>query len=436
MGALSETPLFPQFIGFLIALLCTALFSFLETTVTALRLYKLKELEQNNGRYQKILQILEKNPHQILITILIASSLSNTTAAALITNIMETLFASIHLSSGLGFSLGIGIATSSILLFGEIIPKNFARAHGERIIEYLLWFINGLYIFFLPFITLLVKFSNFIIYLISGKKAEESFEAITSEKEIQFMIDYIDEKGIMENEKTAMLKSIFSLSQTPVKEIMVPAINVVSINVDASLEDALDMFRLKRFSRLPVYERTQDNIIGMIYQKDVFHLLSKAEAKQIRELVRPILLVPESIKVNQLLREFKQQRLHLAMVINEFGGIAGLVSLEDVLEEIVGEIADEHEAIPEMIIPLKQGGWLVDAAVDLEELTDLLGVPFEAENAITLGGFLTEQLQHLPRKGERISYRNYCFQIQHASPKRVHEVLVFQEQKMPEVTLD
>jgi len=103
---------------------------------------------------------------------------------------------------------------------------------------------------------------------------------------------------------------------------------------------------------------------------------------------------------------------------------------------ILGEIADEHESIAEKIIPLKQGGWLVDAGVDLEELTELLGVPFETEQAITLAGFLTEQLQHLPRKGERISYRNYCFQIQHASPKRVHEVLVFQEQRMPEVSLD
>jgi putative hemolysin len=430
MDTNSDSSLFPQFIGFLIALAGTALFSFLETTVTALRLFKLKELEQNNGRYQKILQILEKNPHQILITILIASSLCNTTAAALITNIMETLFARIHLSSGLGFSLGIAIATSSILLFGEIIPKNFAKAYGEKIIHYLLWFINGLYVFFHPFITLLVKFSNFFIYIVSGKRAEESFEAITSEKEIQFLIDYIDEKGIMENEKTAMLKSIFSLSQTPVKEIMVPAIDVVSISADAGLQDALDLYRSRRFSRLPVYERTPDNVIGMIYQKDIFNLISKAETKPLRELVRPILLVPESIKVNQLLRDFKQQRMHLAVVVNEYGGTAGLVTLEDVLEEIVGEIADEHEAVPEMIIPLKQGGWLVDASVDLEELTELLRVPFETENAITLGGFLIEQLQHLPRKGERISYKNYCFQIQHASPKRVHEVLVFQEQKM------
>ena len=119
------------------------------------------------------------------------------------------------------------------------------------------------------------------------------------------------------------------------------------------------------------------------------------------------------------------------MVVNEFGGIAGLVTLEDVLEEIVGEISDEYEqAAPQKIIPLAQGGWLVDGGIDLEDLSELLRITFATEHAITLGGFLTEQLQHLPRKGERLNYKNYCFQIQHASTKRVYEVLIFEEKKI------
>jgi putative hemolysin len=425
-----------QIIGFVIALLAIATFSFLETCITALRLFSVKEMAEKTKRYTYLLQTLEKNPHRILITVLIASSLANTTCAALITRIMEDVFTKLHFSTSIGFSLGVGIASASILIFGEIIPKNFAKLHGEKIFHSMLWFLNVVFYLLYPFVTLLVKLSSIIIYYTSGKTIQESAEeAVTSEKEIEFLIDYIDEKGLMESQKIDMLQSIFSLNETPVKEIMVPTTDVVSISINSSLRDALEAFSQYHFSRLPVYENKHDNIIGMIYLKDVFLLLSKNEEKPLKELVRPVLYIPESVKVNQLLREFKQQHMHLAMVINEYGGIAGLVTLEDVLEEIVGEITDEYEAVPEKIIPLKQGGWLVDGGIALEELTELLHITFEVEDAITLGGFLTEQLQHLPRKGERVLYKSYCFQVQHASPKRVHEVLIFEEKKLSEVPI-
>jgi len=429
MDPLLDHVFYLQAIGFLVAFLCTAVFSFLETSITALRLFRLKEIAQTSERYTHLLQTLERSPHRILITVLIANSLANTTSAALITNLMEDLFKKLHLSGGLGFSLGIGIATTSILIFGEIIPKNFAKAHGEKIFHSVLWFINIVFYLLYPFVSLLIVLSNFFVYRLSGRKTHEGSELVTSEKEIKFLIDYIDEKGLMESEKIEMLQSIFSMSQTKVEEIMIPANDVISINVHGSLKDALDLFSQYHYTRLPAYEDKPDNIIGMIYLKDVFLLLSRNKEKPLKDLVRPILFIPESVKVNQLLREFKQQHMHLAMVVNEYGGIAGLVTLEDVLEEIVGEIRDEYEAVSESIIPLKQGGWLVDGGVDLKEISELLGISFETEHVITLGGFLTEQLQHLPRKGERIYYKNYCFQIQHASPKRVYEVLIFEEKK-------
>jgi CBS domain containing-hemolysin-like protein len=165
----------------------------------------------------------------------------------------------------------------------------------------------------------------------------------------------------------------------------------------------------------------------MVHQKDLFLIWSKHEDKTLKDIMRPILFIPESVKVNQLLREFRQQHMHIAIVINEFGGVTGLVTLEDVLEEIVGEINDEYEPTSEKVVPLKQGGWLVDAAITLEELQELLHMSFETESALTLGGFLTEQLQHLPKKGERVLYKKHYFQIQKASAKRVFQVLIFEE---------
>ena len=165
----------------------------------------------------------------------------------------------------------------------------------------------------------------------------------------------------------------------------------------------------------------------MVHQKDAYLVLLKNEQKTLKELVRPILFVPESMKVNQLLRQFKQQRHHIAMVLNEYGGIIGLVTLEDAIEEIVGEINDEHESVPEAIVPLEQGGWLVYAGVDLDELEKLLNIRFECEDAVTLGGFLTEKLQRLPKKGERLAYNGYVFQIQKSSEKRIFQVLIFKD---------
>ena len=256
---------------------------------------------------------------------------------------------------------------------------------------------------------------------------EAASEWVSSEREIQFLIDYIYGKGLIEEEKNEMLQNIFELGRTPVKEIMVPSTDIVMVTSDATIKDTLKIFADHPFTRLPVYEEKTDNILGMVHLKDVFMLLSKNEEKSLQEIMRPIMFIPESIKVSQMLREFKNKHMHIAVVINEHGSVTGLITLEDVLEQIVGELRDELEASKEHIIELKQGGWLVDASTPLEDVTDLLHITFETEGSVTLGGFITEQLQHLPKKGERLLYKNYYFQVQKASNKRVLQVLVFEE---------
>jgi len=410
------------------ALLARATFSFIETSVTALRLFKIKELARTTGRYTKLFNALEKQPHRVLITILIANSFADVTTAALATEIMETVFSHFNLSSGLGFSVGIAVATIALLIFGEILPKNLARGRSDRLFVSLLWFINLIYFLFQPFVSLLLHVSNFVMRITGRKGEEEGSEWVSSEREVKFLIKHIGEKGLIEEEKTEMLQNIFDLGTTPVKEIMVPETDIVSVSADTTIRHALPLFAKHYFTRLPVYDGDPDNIIGMVHLKDVFTRAENEGDKPVKDIVRPIMFVPESVKINQLLREFRKQHMHIAMVINEHGSVTGLITLEDVLEEIVGEISDEHEAESEKIVALKKGGWLIDASVDLEELEDLLGIKFEREEVLTLGGFLTEQLQHLPKKGERILYKGYYFQIQKASPKRVLQVLVFEKE--------
>lgn len=425
--AVDSTFLYSNIVLFIAALFFCALFSFIETSITALRLFKLKELAKITGKYKSLFDALENNPHRVLITIIIANNLANVIAATASSQIMEDLSTKLNLSEGVGFSIGIGLTTAAILVFGEILPKNLARISGEKLFKSILWFVNFTFWLFQPFVNIFVKVANFFTQKFTGAQSMDDGEYVASEKEIQFLIDHINEKGLMDRQKTLMLKSIFELSTTQVKEIMVPETAIVSVSSDASLEEALNIFCKHRFTRLPVYQGNTDNIIGMLHQKDLFLILSRNEQKPLKEIVRPILFIPESVKAIQLLREFMEQRMHIAMVVDEHGGIAGLATLEDVLEEIVGEISDEYEAVAEKTILLKPGVWLVDGSIDLEDLGGLLNIEFETEDVLTLGGFLTEQLQAMPKPGDQISYKGYLFQIQQASNKRVHQVLVFGE---------
>jgi putative hemolysin len=410
------------FFLFFIFLFLAALFAFLETAFTALRLFKLKELQLSVLKYKGLFKSWETNPQRILITILIANNFAHVVTSVLISHIMQRFMGS------LGLAVGVGVATIMILVFGEIIPKSFAKAHHERLFASCLGLINMLYHLVYPLVTVLLKIADLVFSNLGRTHLLERQDTV-SEKEIEFLIDYSDQKGLMATEKTEMLQNVFSLGQTQVREIMIPKNDIVSISAIATIENARNLLVKSRFSRLPVYEHNEDNIIGMIHQKDIFELVDKDEKKPLKSTLRPILFIPESQKVNQLLSEFLTKRMHIGVVIDEYGNIIGLVTLEDILEEIVGDIADEHENIKPDIVSLNDGGWLVNGSIDLEELEETLKIAFVTEGSITLAGFLAEKLQHLPKKGERFLYEGYCFQIQQASVRRVYQVLVFEQDK-------
>lgn len=406
---------------FFVSLFFAALFAFLETAFTALRLFKIKELEVSVAKYKTLFSSWEKNPQRILITILVANNFAHVLTSVLISRIMERYF------GPFGLAVGIALATIMILIFGEIIPKSFAKTHHEKLFRSLLWLLNVVFHLTYPLVTILLQIAEFVFKKLDGTHILER-QDIISEKEIEFLIDYSDEKGLMEREKIEMLQNVFGLGQTVVREIMKPKSDIVLLDINTSVDEAIDVFHKSRYSRIPVYETDNDNIVGIVYQKDFFDVISKGNKKPLRELVRPVLFVPETQRVNQLLNEFLKKRMHMAIVIDEYGNVEGLVTLEDIFEEIIGdEITDELEVESTDIVPLERGGWLVNAGISLEKLEELLGFKFPSEDSVTLGGFLTEKLQHLPRKGERVSFGNYCFRVQQANTRRVFQVLIFED---------
>jgi magnesium and cobalt exporter, CNNM family len=413
-----------ELIGFFGALFIVALFAFLETCITALTVFKVKEMAETvPERYKPLLSSLLQNPHRMLITILIAVSLANVTAAALATRLIENLFSQWNLSQGLAFSLGIALTTSMILIFGEIIPKNFAKTHGENLFRSTLWFSNMIFYLMYPFVTFLLKISDFVMYRIAKK--DHAIETISSEKEIRYMIDYVSEHALMETEKTDMLRNILNMGKVAVREIMVSEQDIISIDSNTKVEEAVEIFGRHNFSRLPVYDPAHDNIIGFVHQKDILLLTHTGNDEElISDCIRPIMFVPESMRANELLKEFKNEKSHIAIVINEFGSITGLVTLEDTIEEIVGEIHNEYETTTEDIIKIKENGWLVEASTDLQDLSKILNIDFKPASAITLGGFLSEQLQRLPKKGEKTEYGGFIFSVEKATPRRVRQVMI------------
>jgi len=420
--------LIPQCILLIFALIVRATLSFLETSITALRLFRLKELAHTTTQYLPLLQTLEKTPQRVLITIIVANSFVDVTSAALATFIMGKIFAHFGFSGSIGFTVGIALATIGIIIFGEILPKSFAKVRSESAFKSMLWLINGVYYALYPFVIILVRFSDFIMYKVGGKEAlEGGTQWVSSEREIQFLINYIHEQGLLELEKREMLQNIFELGSTPAKEVMISSSDIISLDVSTPIEKALEFFSLHPYTRMPVYDGKIDNIIGMIHQKDLFIMFSKGEKKTLKELVRSIMFVPEGIKVNQLLGKFRDKQMHIAIVINDNGVITGLVTLEDIIEEIVGEISDEHEPTLSKIMPLQRDEWLVDATITLENLGDFLGITFETEDAVSLSGFLAEYLQQIPKKDDQITYKKYIFQVQKATPLRVQFVHIIKQ---------
>lgn len=367
--------------------------------------------------------MLEQKPQYVLITILIATNMTCITTAILLQNIVEKFFTDLNMPQGFAFTIGIAVGTIVVSLIGEIIPKSVAQAKCGMIGSWL-WLANIIYRVLAPITSPLVRIAEYF----AQSRADE--EHAVSEQELQFLINYVEHKGIMDSEKVNMLQNIFRMGTTHVKEILIPNGNIISVDVNSTIETILKLFENYRYSRFPVFENNPENIIGIIYQKDLFLNLQLNKLQfSLRDLIKPIIFVPDSLKVSELLKEFKIKSIHMAMVLDEYGSTIGLVTLEDTLEEIVGDITDEHDPNAHsdkitIITPGKE--WLVDATIDLDRLADFLQVTFKVETAVTLGGFLTEQAQRLPKKGDRFYYKKHCFTIEKASAKRIIRIFVKQ----------
>ncbi|MDZ7801297.1 MAG: hemolysin family protein [Trueperaceae bacterium] len=404
-----------------ILLLLSGLMSGSETALTALGEWKIRQLREDGLDPTGVFALLEMQPTRFITTLLIGNNLVNIAATALVTQM------SINLSRQLGFaeSLAVGYATGVmtllVLIFGEITPKSIAvhNAVGfSRLVIRPVWMLS----------VVLYPVGRFFAWIttwiLRGLRLEPTASPLITENELRLMLRSAEESGVIEAQEEKMIKGIIDLEETVVREVMTPRVDVVAISEDAPLDQLLDLVIEHGFSRLPVYAGSIDDVHGLVYARDLLPFLGRPDAMaetRIGDLMGPPQYVPETLSVLSLLRDMRLRKLHMAVVVDEFGGTSGLITLEDIIEEITGEIYDEtDEDEGEDVVLEDDGSYLVQGAAHLEEVAEVLRVTFEDDGEFdTLAGFLINAFGYIPQVGESIDVQHVNFQVVDADERRV-----------------
>ena len=430
---MSLESLWLQAIVILLLILANGFFAGSEIAIITARRGKLDELAKKGNHSASIVNSLKDSPERFLATIQIGitiiSSLASVIGGVAAVEVLKPLFLSIQIETVQKFAelISVGIVVVLIsyitLIFGELIPKSLALRYAEELACISAIPINSLSRVASVFVGFLTKSSNFVLKLFGAKGLEE--RAFISEEEIKYFMKEGREKGIFEETEEALIHGVFEFADTTVKEIMVPKHKFNAIDIGTQPDQILKFIVESGFSRYPVYRDATENIIGILYNKDVFKVMEEKKPLVLRELIRPPYFVPDTVMISRLLRELQRRRIHMAIVVNEHGEVDGLVTIEDILEEIVGEIEDEYDIEKGGLVErLKDGTMIIDASSQLRDLIDV-GLPLEGtEELNTLAGFMYSKLQKIPRGGEFITHKGYRFTVVDVEGRRIVKVKV------------
>jgi len=407
-------------IGLLIAiiglLILSAMFSLCEISYSAANKVRLKTLEQSGKkRATRMLKFLD-NYDKVITTILIGNTIVTVASASLATLLAVSIFTE---HDNLAASIASVILTIVLLVFCEITPKMLAKEKPESIgmaVYPFLWFFT---IIFWPFSALFALWKKLIKKIFRIK----ANAAITDEELLTYVEEAEAEGGIDKHESN-LIRSAIEFEDVDVADVMVPRVEVIAVEIGDTLEEIEQKFKDNAFSRMPVYNETIDNVIGILHERDFSHLTE--DGKTLTEILQKNIWVPASMKISTVLRMFQKQKVHMAVVVDEHGGTSGIVTLEDILEELVGEIWDEHDEEEILTRRVNDDTFIVNGSENLDDLLETLGVDVADDefDSNTVGGFVTELAEKIPLKGEKFNYKNLEITVINADVKRVLELKV------------
>ncbi|MGB9677646.1 MAG: hemolysin family protein [Candidatus Ratteibacteria bacterium] len=415
---MTEIPL-SSYLTILLLIFLSAFFSASETAFISLGKYHYQKLLEIDRKKGEKLRFWFENPEKILITTLVGNNFVNILASVFATTIFYQHFHKVIPS------VIAGVMVFIILVFGEIIPKSIAKKHSEKIALLTSYPLKIFYIVFYPIVKILLFISN--IFLVIFREKIDTIIPVLTEEDIKAMILAGEEEGVIEKEEKEMIHSIFEFGDMMVKEIMTPRVNIVAVEENTSLEDIVKKISISGYSRIPVYKENIDKITGIVYIKDIVARQTEDAWKKLKakDIIRNVYFVPETKKVIELLRELQMLKLQMTIVIDEYGGTAGLITVEDLIEEIVGEISDEFKIDEKKYIKISDEKYLVKGTMEIEKVEELFGIKIPEEIDIeTIAGFVLSYFGRFPKKGEEFEYDNYKFIVQDADEKIIKWVKV------------
>lgn len=402
-----------RLLGLLVLLGLSGFFSGSETALLSLDKLRVRFLQQKKHPNADNLASLLDNPDRLLSGILVGNNLVNIAASVIATGLFVSYFGES------GEWLTVLILTPILLIFSEICPKTYAAQYPEKMsfqvlkpIRFVVWALT-------PVIIVVSSISRL---LTSFLRKHDSESLSVSEDEIKAMIEMGEESGVVATEQRQMLHGIFDLSETRVRDIMIPRTEVTGIDQSATFKEVLSTARQTRHSRFPVFSEDLDSIVGVIHSKDILDYVGQIEHFDLKELSRKPYYVPESKRIGVLLQSFRKKREHLAIVVDEYGGMEGIVTLEDVVEEIVGEIHDEYDIEEVDSRELGKGHFLVDAAMPLREVNRRFDLNLPEEHVTTLAGHLLQIMGKIPVEGDSCEEGNLLFRVRRMEDRRIEEV--------------
>ncbi|MEI6632241.1 MAG: hemolysin family protein [Chlamydiota bacterium] len=403
-------------VGIFVLLCFSFFFSCTETTLFSLSPFQVKKLSR--GRRGTLISWLLANPRWLLTSILIGNMFVNIFSSTLGESLLRTAF------GDEGTVLAIFIMTLAILVMGEVTPKTIAIQCNTRLAPVVAPGIKLIGSLLYPVRQAVLRISDRLIGLVTPVVAAE--HAVT-EDEIKTAIRIGSREGVVDTREKAMIQGVFDFATRRVTTLMRPRKEITAFEVDRPLPEIEEAIRRNGYSRIPVYEKNLDNIIGILYAKDLLGPRGRAPGAELRGLLRPAYFVPETKYAPSLLREFRRRKIHLAVVVDEYGGVAGIVTLEDLIEQIIGEMRDKGEPAAPLFQQLGKNSFKVRARMKIAEFNGIFGTDLKDEGNTTIGGFLTARAGRIPPEGARMRHGGLLFTVSAAQKNRIREVLVSRE---------
>ena len=403
--------------GIIIALciVFSAFFSCVETAFSCANKIRLKSYADNGNKKAVTALWVIDNFDKVLTTILIGNNVVNLGCSSIATVLCMNLF------GDLGAAIATGATTLLVLTFGEVLPKCFGKEVSDSIVIHTGGFLRYLTYILTPFIYFFIGIKSAVMKLAKIKKDTPS----VTEDELKYIIESIEEEGILEEQESEMVQSALEFDEKTALEILTPRVDVIFIDADDDTQTIHNIIISERYSRIPVYQDNIDNIIGILHTRDYLEEISQGKTPDIKELVTEAHFIYKSRKLSDILSDFKEKRLHLAIVTDEYGGMLGIVTMEDLLEELVGEIWDEDEEEERTYTKLKDGRYIISGDMDLSDLFELYEMNDDDEiESISVGGFIVEQLGTIPTVNQSVRYKDIVMTVKRIKNNRILSAFV------------